>query len=144
MLSKESLKELELHEGACKALDFVHNGGWYNTLGEKIGWGDLSPDDFARIQEKLEPGEAFVVLPESASFWNFVTRVGMIGQLCEVKPEEANPGAKYLAEHVRWIIANQGVFCCSDYHRKPEDEHQGVRWRNLNREEAKSLLEGCV
>jgi len=144
MLNKESLELLELHEGACSAMDFVHNGGWYNSLGEKIGWGDLSPDDFHNIQKKLKPGEAFVILPERASFWNFVTRVGMIGSMSEVDPKEANPGADYLAQHVNWIITSQGVFSVSDYNRKEQDEYQGVSWRCLKREAAKVLLEGCV
>jgi len=31
--------------GQMRSCDFVHNGGWYNKSGEKIGWGDLSPSD---------------------------------------------------------------------------------------------------
>ena len=45
----------------------THGSGWYNSVGEKIGWGDLSVKDFERISEELNFGEIFIVLSEYLS-----------------------------------------------------------------------------
>ena len=39
--------------GQLRGKQVAHNGGWYNGLGEKIGWGDLSQDDLSRIASQL-------------------------------------------------------------------------------------------
>jgi hypothetical protein len=90
--------------GQMRFPDFVHNGGWYNGLGEKLGWGDLSLDDFVRLAKELEPGEEFYILGESASFWNFVTQHGAIGSLCAVKPDAQAPGIEYVKAKARFLI----------------------------------------
>jgi len=61
-----------LRQNQMRMDDFVHNGGWYNCKGEKIGWGDLSPNDIVRLSQELEDGEDFYVLGEQDSYWNFV------------------------------------------------------------------------
>ena len=53
--------------GQMRSNDYVHNGGWYNKAGEKLGWGDLSEEDMVRLMQELEDGEFFIILPESAS-----------------------------------------------------------------------------
>jgi len=42
MLTKDRLSRMGLREGVIRCREEVHNGGWYNTLGEKLGWGDLT------------------------------------------------------------------------------------------------------
>ncbi len=43
----------------------VTNAGWFNSAGEKIGYGDLSADDIRRISsEEINWGELFIVLEE--------------------------------------------------------------------------------
>ena len=93
-----------LHCGQIRGREFVHNGGWYNRAGEKLGWGDLSLVDFQKIAEGLEEGELFIILAESDSFWNFVERPGIIGSMAVVKPTADAPGVDYVAEKAMYII----------------------------------------
>lgn len=91
--------------GQTRASRNVHNGGWYNKAGEKLGWGDLDAEDFRRISMELEEGELFVVLHESDSFWNFVTGHGVIGAMCTTKPDVHAPGVEYVAEKCCYIVS---------------------------------------
>lgn len=93
-----------LHCGQMRGSSEVHNGGWYNGNGEKIGWGDLSKSDLNKISKGLKPDEVFIVLGEQDSFWKFVTRYGIIGAMCQVKPDEQEPGVDYVVEHARIAI----------------------------------------
>lgn len=120
--------------GQMRVMELVHNGGWYNQHGEKLGWGDLSKDDLNRIKAELEPGEIFVVLPEHASFWNFVTHPGMIGSMSVVKPDEQAPGVDYIREHCSWIITPGKIY---EVNRRfnPSLDHAGIptigrHWRH--------------
>jgi len=83
-----------------------HNAGWYNSNGNKLGWGDLSHGDLDKILKALQPGELFIILHEQDSFWNFVTAIGPIGSMCKVKSEEQKPALDYLAEHAACIVGN--------------------------------------
>lgn len=94
----------DLRCGQLRHNERSHNGGWYNSKGEKLGWGDLDDRDLKAIADDLEPGEVFVVLSESASFWHFVDRVGIIGSMSKVKPTEQNPGLDYVADHAVIMI----------------------------------------
>jgi hypothetical protein len=98
--------------GQMRGQDIVHNGGWYNAAGEKLGWGDMSADDFLRISSELPEGELFVVLPESASFWKFVDRkrMGMIGSMHATSPDIEAPGVDFIVEHAMWIIARSRIY----------------------------------
>ena len=97
-----------LYEGQIRGSSVVHNGGWYNNLGEKIGWGDLSEKDLQKISRDLKSDEAFIVLGEHESFWNFVTHYGVVGALCQTKSEEQNPGLDYVIKYARYaIFSNQ-------------------------------------
>ncbi len=46
----------------------VHNGGWYDGRGEKLGWGDFGKRDGARVAREIADGETFYVLLEHDSF----------------------------------------------------------------------------
>lgn len=104
------------HAGQMRAHDFVHNGGWYNGLGEKLGWGDLDPSDFLKIKNGIDKGEVFIILPERASFWNFVTdNPGPIGACARTQPTAEAPGIDYVIEHAMYMIDCRNVFVVSDY-----------------------------
>lgn len=93
----------------------THNSGWYNKLGEKLGWGDLSADDFRRIAAELPEGELFIVLGEHDSFWNFVVRnPGIIGSMCATTPTVEAPGVQYVAEKCCYIIAAGKLYWVHD------------------------------
>jgi hypothetical protein len=99
----------------------THNSGWYNGDGEKLGWGDLSDSDFQSIQAALEPGQRFVVLSEQASFWKFVTHVGMIGSMSTVQPTADAPGRDYIIEHASYIITHNDFYWVDEYSSRTED-----------------------
>jgi len=100
----------------------THNSGWYNSDGEKLGWGDLSDADFKNIRSSLETGQRFVVLSEQDSYWNFVKFSGTIESMSsQVAPTEASPGREYLAEHARFVITSEEFYYVDQYgHRKEE------------------------
>lgn len=107
MLTREWLEGLGFKEGQMRgwgAKKIGHNCGWYNREGAKLGWGDLSKEDLDKVAAALPAGELLVVLGEQASFWKFVTRVGVIGDLCEKTAAEAAPGVDYIAEHALFIV----------------------------------------
>lgn len=81
------------------------DSGWYNQLGEKLGWGDLSPEDFQRISEQLELDEIFIILSKQDSFWKFVEHIGIIGSLSKTTPTAEAPGIDYVSEHAIYIIS---------------------------------------
>jgi hypothetical protein len=96
--------------GQMRGRQFVHNGGWYNKAGEKLGWGDLSVDDFMTIALELEEGEVFIVLHERASFWQFVTRPGLLGSDAQTAVDINSPGLDYVSENAAYIIAPCEIF----------------------------------
>lgn len=106
-----------LSDGQCLSRDFVHNGGWYNKLGEKLGWGDLSLSNIKRISEELEEGELFIVLSEQDSFWEHVTDIrgpAVCGMVTVDKESEMNPGQQVLIEKARYIIAKGAIYLPPD------------------------------
>lgn len=132
--------------GQIRGKDFVHNGGWYNKLGEKLGWGDLSVEDFQRIRRELEEGEMFIILGESDSFWNFVTRPGLLGHNAVTKPDVEAPGVDYVAAKARYIITKRpeggfGMHIVDDYARKDNQVNlDGLMFHVLKREDAKAFI----
>ena len=134
-----------LHNGQCRGNDMVHNGGWYNQKGEKLGWGDLSPDDAINLMMCLLPGEVFVVLPESASFWDFVTKPGLLGSNAQTKPDIEAPGQEYVMAKCQYIflggLLGYGYFV-SEYNRPGDTDFLkgDARFRRISREEANLVI----
>lgn len=46
----------------------VQRAGWYNKVGEKLGWGDLSVADFIEMARGLDEREFFIIIPDGI-FW---------------------------------------------------------------------------
>ena len=91
--------------GQMRSNSLVHNAGWYNRNGEKIGWGDLTNENILEIIDGLEDGELFIVLGEMDSFWKFVEQHGTIGSMCQRSEKEAQPGIEYIAEKARIVVS---------------------------------------
>jgi len=133
-----------LKRGQLRHNRLVKNGGWYNERGEKLGWGDLSPDDFRRIRRELEDDERFIVLGEGDSFWHFVKKVNFVRAVLVVRPEVEAPGIKYVAEKCRYIIQKETSHFVSDDHSDADivAVKMGVVFHALSRKKAKKLLIG--
>lgn len=88
-----------IREGQCLTDDTFHNAGWYNKLGEKIGWGDLSVVCLQNIPRLLPPGEVFVVLSEGDSHWQVPKGT-----------DPNNPGLEYLASIAMAVATPTGWY----------------------------------
>lgn len=121
----------------------THNSGWYNKSGEKLGWGDLSVADFARIRDGLEEGELFIILCEGDSFWNFVKHnPGIIGSMCKTAPTADAPGVEYVAEHAAYIISTKEVCYVAhkwDTRRGPENV-LGLIVQSIGRDDVQKII----
>lgn len=115
---------LGLHCGQhCHELSFIRNCGWYLENGTKIGFGDLSLTDFKRIAAKLAPFDIFLVLPESASFFN-----GFYGDF------KNHPGPGYVAEYAVYAITPGKVFrIFNDDEKREFTVVDGIELRPLSR-----------
>ncbi len=107
----------EIHTGQQRSPSIVHNGGWYNKAGEKLGWGDLNDRDFKQISKGLEKDQLFIVLNERDSFWNFVNfdKPFAYGWQAGTKPDEKAPGVDYVVNHARYIISSSKIYCIDEY-----------------------------
>lgn len=131
--------------GQLRRKDLVHNGGWYNRAGEKLGWGDLSSEDLLQISQELEEGEIFIILPEQASFWNFVTRPDIIGSMAAVKPDVEAPGVDYVVENAMWAIVRGKFFYVDRYGDSREEtfthpQDARIQFHRLNKDRLRALL----
>lgn len=131
-----------LRVGQIRGRDMVHNAGWYDRTGKKLGWGDLSPDDFRRISLDLGEGELFIVLSESDSFWNFVTRKPTLA----TKPEEKAPGIDYVAEKCAYILGQDQMYLVDRYGDSNQEtvSRDGLAFRVLSRQAVRDMLEASA
>jgi hypothetical protein len=134
-----------LHCGQIRCRE-VHNPGWYNKLGEKLGWGDLNADDFLRIACELEPDELFIVLCEENSYWNFVCDVGLIGGMSRASHDVNAPGIEYVTKHVMYIIAPcklyavAGKACLSEPGTVLDNWYIGMQFDVISQKQAEEMI----
>jgi len=79
----------------------LRDAGWYNSDGEKIGWGDLTEDDAITIRDglrKRHSDEIFIVLDRHSSYWNLKNR------------NEMAPGIGYVIEHAEYFITKEEIY----------------------------------
>jgi len=90
----------------------IRNASWYNGAGEKLGWGDLSLDDFKRVAAGLKRNEVFIVLDQGTSYFAF----RFPEQFAWAKPNGRPnaPGRAYVARHARYAIL-PGRLCVIDH-----------------------------
>jgi len=134
--------EFNLYSGQMRAGQgkMTHNSGWYNAAGEKLGWGDLSAEDFGRIRALLKPGEAFVVLPEHESFWSFVQENrGFLGSHCLTSADAEAPGPEYVRECMTYLVTEEAIFVVTES-RTGLFERDGTVFVQMPREEAQKKL----
>lgn len=94
--------------GQIRGDEYVHNGGWYNRLGDKIGWGDLTEMDLSHLAGEMNEDETFIVLSEADSYWN----------LRNGERPELSPGLDYVAVRAKLVI-HAGKVSGLGYYFKP-------------------------
>ena len=125
----------------------IHNAGWYNVAGEKLGFGDLGVMDFKTLRRRLRPKELFIALNEHDSFTCFITGHGLVGSSCTVSPAEAAPGSDYVAEHCRFIVrAGELIWVREPYEDSKEFRCliKGLAFRLISRAEAQHMIQRFV
>lgn len=118
----------------------VHNGGWYNNHGEKIGWGDLSDKDFQRISRGLKTGEVFVVLGEVAATWNFTDSAP--NKSITVGLKEESPGIDYVAMHAAYVITRKKMYVVDRYGtlKTRYEKINGLKFKIIISHDVKNLM----
>ena len=130
--------------GQMRGRGMTHNSGWYNRLGEKLGFGDLSVEDFDRIAAGLEEGELFIILSESDSFWNFVTKPGHFGYQAKTQPTVEAPGVEYVAAHAMYVIGPKQFYCSGEFIDPGKEilQYRGLTFKVLQPDAVLSLIRG--
>jgi hypothetical protein len=108
-----------------------NNGGWFNLAGDKIGSGDLSIKDMAKIAKHIPENEMFLVLTEYDTNW------GMPSDF-----NSTSPGRDYVFQKVAWIIAAKGaIIKVKDATKAPTpEEKEGVKYTCVPRADLYAAL----
>lgn len=107
-----------LYNGQMRLTHAVHNGGWYNKAGERLGVGDLDVDDLETITLGLEEDELFIVLPEHASYDRFFKGTFV---------DAITPGPAHVAAEAIYIIGPCEVMLVDRYGFHEEGETSNLR-----------------
>jgi len=131
-----------LRHGQMRKKRIVHDGGWFDEFGKRLGCGDLSAEDFEMVRRELKGNEMFVVLIEGDSFWNFRLRRKPALWKSSTEVDEEAPGVDYVAKKCLFIIARAGFYCVYDHIRSRDDarEIHGLQFRVISRKDAKKLF----
>lgn len=109
----------------------IHNGGWYSSSGDKLGWGDLSAEDFQRISSELESDELLIILGEEDSYWNFSEHPDLSMEA---------PGTDYVAERARYVIARNQLWRVEKNLGTGIFERGGLQFKILESKAVKPLM----
>lgn len=142
---REELFGLINEQTRVREIRIAKNSGWYNKLGEKLGWGDLSNKDFLRIFSGLDANELFIVLSETDSYWNFVkfTKIhGYDDTKMVTDPRVHAPGIDYVAEHAMYVIVRNDMYQVDRYNNSKEKtvEWRGLKFKVINLQAVKNLM----
>lgn len=120
----------------------IRNSGWYNKLGEKLGFGDLTVENFQRISNELEDGEQFIILNEFDSYLKLATRSV---KAIVTEPTMEAPGVDYVAKHAIYIIVRNQLYCVDRYGSLGEEFlDRGLRFKILKQAAVKTLMTAGV
>jgi hypothetical protein len=152
MITLQTFKALGIYEGNCVTKDTVHNGGWYDIRGVKVGWGDLSPKNIEALRTAIGADDVLFVLSEQDSYWKFVTDIKGPAYLGYVTTDdgEKHPGIDYVMQHARLVVHNHEVWSVrADYEDQEKEEtdvdlRNGVTARDISRDTLRSRLAHVV
>jgi len=147
-----TLEDMQLNgciDGQVRGSELVHNGGWYDVTGKKIGWGDLSFEDLKQLSEKLPVDKVLLVLSEQDSYWNFVEEINLdnvspTGFSHDVNEKEKNPEKEYVWEHIYWAVFDGKMYRVDKYNETPPVEkiYKDSTYTQISKETMVALLSG--
>lgn len=70
------------------------NAGWFNSKGEKLGFGDLNFADLDVVSMDIEDNEVFIALSEAATTWDMPSDL-----------DRNEPGIEYVMKNAKWLIS---------------------------------------
>lgn len=126
---------------------WCHNAGWYNSNGEKLGWGDLSRRDIGNMMEGLFLGEVVIVLSEEDSFWNFVREARDFGWNANVEPDVEAPGKAYVMAKAVYLVTRGQIFYVDRFRgcdKKKVIERDGLLMQVVKPQEVEAVLKILV
>lgn len=131
------MKDENLPFGLCvgqmRVRRIMHNCGWYNKVGEFLGWGDLSEDDINRIAREISAGDAFFILPERAPYDN--PRLD----------DNPHPGIQEVINWCTFMITKECVYFVSDYgQRDNELKETKIKHMHTTRADLKKIIEALT
>lgn len=91
----------------------ITNAGWFNSKGEKLGFGDLNSDDMDTISGEVECNEIFIALSEADTTWDMPQGL-----------DRNDPGIEYVMKRAKWVISGVGKTEGMIFHVRP-DHHFG-------------------
>ncbi|MES3005153.1 MAG: hypothetical protein V4690_03545 [Patescibacteria group bacterium] len=125
---------LGLRCGQMKAGNKItHNHGWYNKFGERLGFGDLSADDFQRIMTEIEGDELFITLGEEDSHH------GLMSDHPELEYDA--PGVDYIVQHCRYVVRRGQCLRVDEV--RPDNSlflHNGINFTITSKEGVRKIL----
>ena len=118
--------------GACFSREIVHNGGWYNQLGEEIGWGDMTMKSMDGLAEMLVGNDLIVVTSESG-------RCGFDHP--DHRGHQMKYSWDYLLEHVLWVLRDGRIYRVYDLVSQPNvTPWDDVPVHSLQRDQVLALI----
>lgn len=97
----------------------VPYGGWYNGLGERIGFGELGVPQLWSLRAGLSGSEQFVVLPWKSAYLDLQQHpaVQRFPRLVSSFIDEDRPGRTYVLQCAQWIVLPGAIYyiCAQDH-----------------------------
>lgn len=89
--------------GQIRINGLLNNAGWFNSRGEKLGYGDLSLDDLKTVSKQIPSKELFFVLSEFDTAWDIPKEL-----------DKQAPGIDYVMKHCLWVVYSGEIFKVRD------------------------------
>jgi hypothetical protein len=84
----------------------MHNAVWYNKLGETVGLGDLTDDDFRNIAGGISSEDIFLTLRESDTYPPTILKRLGYDDITGINEADYSPGLEYILDYTPFIVMN--------------------------------------
>lgn len=122
--------EFDIRYNQIRTDALVQNAGWFNSKGEKLGFGDLNFNDLDNISMDIENNEVFIVLSEADSTWDMPDGL-----------DRNEPGAPYVMQHAKWVISGLEKTEAYIWHVLPESRMHPLEVNPISKDGAEQYYE---